>query len=281
MPVLRIRALTAADIPLGMRLKAQAGWNQLEADWRRLIELEPDGGFVAECDAAPVGTVTTCRFGTVGWVAMMLVDERHRGRGIGRRLMERALEYLDARGVRSVRLDATPLGRPLYESLGFAVETSLTRFQGVFAPAARAPELDPVSTIDGLDEVAALDRAVTGTDRGALLRRLDADSPGSLRGVRGEHGLAGFLMTRPGARARQIGPCLGDERAGPLLFADARERHAGEPVYIDIPAANAAATALAAALGLEPGRPLTRMGHGPRITEQLDRLWASAGPEKG
>ena len=34
MPVLRIRALTAADIPLGMRLKAQAGWNQLEADWR-------------------------------------------------------------------------------------------------------------------------------------------------------------------------------------------------------------------------------------------------------
>jgi GNAT superfamily N-acetyltransferase len=279
--VLHIRVLNAGDIPLGMRLKAQAGWNQLEADWRRLIELEPEGGFVAEYGGVPVGTVTTCRFGTVGWIAMMLVDEHHRGRGIGRRLMECALEYLDTHGVRSVRLDATPLGRPLYESLGFVVESTLIRFEGALAPAPQAQDLDEVCALDGVGEAAVLDRAVTGTDRRALLHRLDAGSPGSLRGVRGAHGLAGFLMARPGARARQIGPCLGDDRAGALLFADARQRYAGEPVYIDIPATNAVATILAATFGLAPGRQLTRMGRGPRVAERLDRLWASAGPEKG
>src|SRR5690349_11847468 len=81
-PLLRIRPLTVADIALGLRLKDEAGWNQLEADWRRLIELDSDGDFVAELDGTAVGTVTTCRFGPVGWVAMMLVDPRFRSRGI-------------------------------------------------------------------------------------------------------------------------------------------------------------------------------------------------------
>ena len=64
--MLRIRGMTVADIPLGMRLKEQAGWNQVEGDWRRLLDLQPDGCFVAELDDVPAGTVTTCRFGPGG-----------------------------------------------------------------------------------------------------------------------------------------------------------------------------------------------------------------------
>ena len=90
--MLRIRDMTVADIPFGIRLKQQAGWNQVEADWRRLLGLQPDGCFVAELDGVPAGTVTTCRFGPVAWVAMMLVDESLRSRGIGRCLMKHALD---------------------------------------------------------------------------------------------------------------------------------------------------------------------------------------------
>src|SRR5438094_415209 len=94
------------DIPLGMRLKQQAEWNQTEADWRRFLDLEPEGCFVAVLDGESVATVTTCVFGAIGWIAMMLVDVRVRGRGIASALMRHALEYLDGRGVRTVRLDA-------------------------------------------------------------------------------------------------------------------------------------------------------------------------------
>src|SRR5437660_10527540 len=96
-----------ADIPLGLRLKAQAAWNQLEADWLRFLDLQPDGAFVAECDGTPAGTVATCVFGPVAWVAMVLVDTALRGRGLGRALMERALHFLDGAGVQTGRLDAT------------------------------------------------------------------------------------------------------------------------------------------------------------------------------
>jgi GNAT superfamily N-acetyltransferase len=279
--VLHIRPLTLADIPLGMRLKSQVGWNQLEADWRRLIELEPGGSFAAELEGDAVGTVTTCRFGPVAWVAMMVVDERFRGRGIGRALMVRALSALDSQGVRSVRLDATPLGRPLYESLGFALETSLTRFEGTLAPGEGGPGVSSIVDDGLLEHLCNFDLRTTGTDRARLLRRLAAEHPRSLAIVSDGSELTGFLMSRPGAGARQIGPCIAHPESGPLLFAEARRRYAGEPVFIDIPQANRPATSQAALLGLTAGRQLARMGRGPRIVEDLDRLWASAGPEKG
>ncbi|WP_246196764.1 GNAT family N-acetyltransferase [Aquisphaera giovannonii] len=275
--------MTIGDLALGRRLVAQAGWNQLEADWRRQMELQPDGGFVAELDGVGVGTVTTCRFGPVAWIAMMLVDEAYRGRGIGRALMVRALESLNANGVRSVRLDATPLGRPLYESLGFVAEATFDRYRGVLPPAAEqsgepmARKADPLD----LDAAIALDREVTGTDRGRLIRSLADEHPDSLR-VAGEPGrVAGFLLSRPGRSARQIGPCLGDERAGPALLADARSRYAGEAVILDVPAANAPAAAQVRSWGLRAERELLRMGRGPRVAEDPRRIWAGSGPEKG
>ena len=57
--VIRIRALTSADLPLGFRLSRQAGWNQTGADGLRFLDGQPDGGFVAESDGIPAGTTVT------------------------------------------------------------------------------------------------------------------------------------------------------------------------------------------------------------------------------
>src|SRR5215216_5423634 len=107
--MIRVRAMTGDDVAFGLGLRRQAGWNQTVADWQRCLHLEPEGCFVAVLDDAPAGTATTCLFGPVGWVAMVLVDPAFRRRGVGLALMEHALGYLDGRGARTVRLDATPL----------------------------------------------------------------------------------------------------------------------------------------------------------------------------
>lgn len=279
--LIAIRVMTVDDLPVGLRLKEQVGWNQLEADWRRLLDLQPDGCFLAEADGVGIGSVATCRFGPVAWVAMMIVDEAYRGRGIGKALMTRALEDLDSRGVRSVRLDATARGRPMYESLGFVAEAAIDRYRGLLPPAEGSPALPEPRSAEGLEAAIALDREVTGTDRGRLLRRLAREHPDSLRvvGVGGK--FAGYLMARPGSSARQIGPCLADERAGPWLMADARSRYAGQNVLLDIPAENEPAAALVRSWGLPQIRSQSRMGRGPRVEEDLGRIWACAGPEKG
>ena len=274
---LRMRAMGPEDITLGMRLKEQAGWNQTEADWRRFLDLEPDGCFVAEWDGRAVATTTTCVFESVGWIAMVLVDKAYRHRGIATRLVEHALEHLDGRGVATARLDATPLGRPVYERMGFLPEHDLVRLQGDASQ--RTPEA-PVSpaSMEDADSVCELDRQASATDRRRLITRLLAEQPDRVRlALRGETPL-GYAMLRPGSRATQIGPAMAmTEQAGRALCDWAMQ----QCVFIDIPRQNHAAIAWARSRGLVEQRPFTRMYRGEAVGEQATLLWASSGPEKG
>jgi len=131
--------MTAADIPLGLKLARQAGWNQMEADWRRFLAMQPDGCFVGEWDGAPVATTAAFIFGPVAWIAMVLVDIESRRKGIATTLLQHALDFLDAQGVQTVRLDATAAGQPVYEKLGFVPEYCLTRYMGTAAHRGAAP----------------------------------------------------------------------------------------------------------------------------------------------
>jgi GNAT superfamily N-acetyltransferase len=278
--MLSIRTLTGNDLPVARRLKDQAGWNQTDADLQRFLELAGEGFFLAELDGQPVGSTATFIFDDVAWVALVLVDPAFRGRGIGTALMEHALGFLDRRGVRSIRLDATPLGRPIYEKLGFEAEFELARYEGVLPPWHGVAEVEPLGR-ESWPAVVALDRQVTGTKRDELLARLYAEAPAAFWVVRAGSGVGGYLAARPGCRAWQLGPCIAEPDAGPRLFADARHRLAGQRVYLDIPLANAAARAFPEGLGWKVQRPFLRMGRGSRVHEDLHRLWASSGPEKG
>ena len=276
--MISLRSMTASDIPAGMRLKAEAGWNQVEGDWRRFLDLGPDGCFVAERDGRVVGTVTTCRLGSIGWIAMLLVEKTERGAGIGRSLLNRAVDSLESHGVTAVRLDATPQGRPLYESLGFRVDFRLIRYRGTISPIPPAPDLRTGEA----SEIVGLDLAVTRTDRRVLLDRLVADHPRhclvapSLSGP-----IRGFVLWRPGSSASQIGPCIAEPDAGVALLDEATRRLADPSVILDIPDGNGEAIAWAESRGLQASRELWRMTRGEVVVEDLPRLWASSGPEMG
>jgi GNAT superfamily N-acetyltransferase len=296
--------MTVADVPLGMRLKEEAGWNQTEADWRRFLDLEPEGCFVAELDGQPVGTTTTCVFGSVAWVAMVLVDATVRGRGVGKALMTHALRFLDDRGVRTVRLDATPMGQPLYEDLGFRKQYTLARYEGssptfrAGPPTSSAPReqggersvSQAVNTAgpgdvqaarpEYLETILRLDRGGTRTDRRKLLERLWQERPGDMR-VICWGGAVGFLTSRPGSRAVQLGPCIATPDAARLLLADACQRMGGAPIYIDVPTRNQDAVDWVLEARFSPRRLLMRMCRGEPILEAVDLLWASSGPEMG
>jgi len=273
--------MTAADVPLGMRLKDEAGFNQTEADWRRFLDLEPDGCFVAELDGEPVGTVTNCVFDSVGWMAMLLVDQRFRGQGIGTRLTEHALAYLEGRGVRTARLDATPRGRPIYEKLGFAPEYELARLEGV-ASGSRTHLTARRAAPETLDAISSLDSLVTGTDRRRLIERLYRERPEAAWALRLGRMASAYLMFRDGSQAVQIGPGAAiNELAGQALGDAALSCLAGRRVFVDIPTDNAAAIRWAESRGLSVQRHLTRMRRGEPVVDRPALLWASSGPEKG
>jgi GNAT superfamily N-acetyltransferase len=275
--MLRIRTMTADDLPLGDRLRAQAGWNQTLDDWRRFLALEPEGCFVAEADGRPAGTTVACIFGHVAWVAMVLVDKALRGQGIGTRLMEHALGWLDRRRVPTVRLDATPLGRPIYLKLGFVEEYELARYVGQVSNLSddpvRSTGWKPV--LRDLDAICRLDALATATPRQRLLEAF-------FDGQRSGNTAAAYVMYRPGCHAVQIGPAVAlEEPSGRALVDWALDRCAGSPVSVDIPLANRPAIQWAFQRGLAEQRRFVRMCRGPRVADRPEWIWASSGPELG
>src|ERR1051326_7166678 len=101
---LSVRPFKESDLPFADGLRAAAGWNQTLADWQRFLRCEPEGCFLAELRGAPVGTATTTYYSAqLGWIGMLLVHPDARRCGVGRALLRRSLEHLQARGVRCVK----------------------------------------------------------------------------------------------------------------------------------------------------------------------------------
>ena len=279
-----IRRMTIDDLPLGLGLSRQAGWNQTESDWRRFINMEPEGCFVAELDGSPVGTTTTCVFGhQVAWIAMVLVDKNVRGRGIGTGLLEHALDYLKERKVGTIRLDATPAGRPIYEKLGFVPEYELARFEGACCVPRAAYRVAERRTLNAerTRDIIEFDRRMTGTDRAKMLSRLFEEFPELVRCVMQGRKVEGYVAGRPGANAIQVGPCIATVSAGSSLLSDALSKCVGKPVFVDIPLDNVRAVKIAESSDLKVQRCFTRMCLGERINDNVQAIWSSSGPEKG
>lgn len=261
-----VRNLTAGDLAAAKELSDAANWNQTAADWARLLQLEPEGCFAVEEDGRIVATATAVRYGSdLAWIGMVLTHPESRRRGHARRVMEATLAWLDERGVKASRLDATDMGLPLYEQLGFVVECAAERWRAEVPAAAPAPP-------SGQPDL-ALDLRATGTDRSRILAALAPEGCfGSPRG---------YAMRRPGRLARYLGPCIAkDPETAAVLVRLALAGEAG-PVYWDLLPENEAAAALARRHGFAPVRHLMRMARGTAPGEDHSLIYALSGFETG
>ncbi|MBO0698106.1 MAG: GNAT family N-acetyltransferase [Zavarzinella sp.] len=274
--MVEIRRLRATDIDAMLRLCALAGWNQTAQDVARFLALAPDGCFAACVGDLVVGTTTTTAYGTdLAWVGMVLVDPDFRRRGIATTLMETALRHLDRLGVRTVKLDATPAGRLVYERLGFVTEHVFERWSGP-APAACAPASEGT-----WDEIAEADRLAFGADRGALLRGLIADAGPPLLTRNAQGHMTAYAFRRPGTRAGYVGPVLADDAETAGIVLSAAAARLGGSVFIDIDPAFPRATGLMERLGFARQRELIRMRRGEQGPTTSFRVFAIAGPAVG
>jgi predicted N-acetyltransferase YhbS len=287
-----IRLLTEADIPAAMRLKELARWNQTEADWRRLLRLEPRGCFAATAGGRVVATTTTTRFGReLAWVGMVLVEPDYRRRGIATRLLRAALDYLRGAGVPVVKLDATPAGRPVYEALGFEAESLVERWAGEARRERRDAtviESDNTPAVEmgaaSRPELFALDRRAFGADRSALLDSLIAEAcVAPLVCVAPGGGLKGYVLARRGTAAAYVGPLVATDSAAATALLDAvLGRLAGRRVYVDLNTRFESGAHALTARGLARQRELIRMSYGGRSRAVTSAaVFAIAGPEVG
>lgn len=211
-----------------------------------------------------VGAACCASFGASGWIGALGVLPRARGRGAGTALTEACVEWLHARGARTVLLHATDVGRPVYERVGFVAEGRSRAWRGGPARVATTPGLRPLRSSDR-DALHRLDAGVTGEARDAVL---DAIAPLSgLAAVRdGE--LAGYLLSSPWG----AGPAILASRpeSGLALLSAARGATQGATV-LTLPDANEAGVEALRRWGFRPVNHAERMRLGPPLD------WSPAG----
>ncbi|MBV9887163.1 MAG: GNAT family N-acetyltransferase [Acidobacteria bacterium] len=281
---MQLRVMTQQDIRGGVRLNTLVGWNQTEADWERFLNASPNGSFVMEDGAKIVGTAATFRFeNKFAWISMVLVDPDYRNQGIGTSLLRRAIEYLDDTGMPTLKLDATPAGKPLYEKLGFVTEYEIDRWILKRTATNESSQKAAGTTAEDLSEVFEFDREAFGADRGALLRSLNEHAPDLTLVARGRNKLTGYVFGRRGLFADHLGPWMarGVESARPQL-AEFLQRSSRDTIIVDAFRSNPIAGDLLRENGFIPARLLTRMYRGPNtFPGQPDSLCAIMGPEFG
>jgi len=277
--------MTPADVPLADDLRRLAGWNQSRRDWLGYLEFDPHGCFVAEVDGVAQGTATTIRYdGRVGWIGMVLVHPEQRRRGVGTALLQHAISWLQGQRIAAIKLDATPMGRPVYLPLGFRDEYAVTRYVG--KAQARTGEMAAgVSALRPTDlpEVAELDASWFGVARPRVLTSLSERDPEYGFVARHNARVVGYLIARVGADRLQIGPWGAETPAiaEGLLQAFLHQAQ-GRQVLLDVPGPNNAGPSLLSRHGLSIQRGYTRMVLGENICPgQPEKIFGTSAAEKG
>src|SRR5690554_2040587 len=123
----------------------------------------------AVCTKELVGVGAAISYNDTGWLAHIIVSEKHRKKGIGGALVDHLCAYLTEHGQKTIFLIATELGYSLYKQAGFSEEMEYVFFEGVGELAQVAVE--NISSLTAMDKegILSLDQAVTGEERRALL----------------------------------------------------------------------------------------------------------------
>jgi len=268
----------------GLRLCRLSSWNQVEDDWRIFLDTPGSGGRLAEKDGDVVGSVAFLRYGmSFSWLSMMLVDPKERRAGIGSQLMESALNALASESC--VRLDAAPLGEPMYRSYGFLPEYGLARAVATVSPVSFHQSMAWVKPMRASDfaDVFAWDGRIFGANRSALLASFHRRAPELAFVARNGGDVLGYCFGRPGYLYQQLGPIVA-ESAGVAesLAGCCLSRQQGKRIAIDAPDFAVEWMRWLEFTGFRIERRFLRMRRGENVSPGIpERQFAIAGPEFG
>lgn len=205
-----IRPMTVADVEAATELSREQQWPHREEDWELLLSMGE--GLVAERNGKLVGTTLCWRYGTdMATIGLVIVSPAVQGQGIGRKLMESTIANL---GERTIVLNATEEGLPLYLKLGFVETGTVCQHQGVLqdVPLAELLPGDRIRPKGKADSgLAALYSAANGMDRAELFQALAQNSRTVVHSR--NNAATGFAMLRRFGRGWAIAPVVAPDTA--------------------------------------------------------------------
>ncbi len=268
------------DIPFGKALTEGEAWHRTEADWARLLRIEPRGVFKATVDGKDAGVAAVTSYGMLAWLHSVIVSAEYRRKGVGSMLVNACIDYCDGLGVRTLKLDAVPAAKAFYEKHEFVSEFESLRLSRTGGKgSALVQRMRP----EDLPRVEAFDQNMTKLDRTRVIRELYKDNPEWAFMARDAHGIRGFLLGRPSEIRIDLGPCVcvsGTEQWFVKLVRSAMSTAPEKTFRICVASTNHKALIALEGMGFKRSQPSTRMYMGEKFHE-TDASFAMISPEKG
>jgi N-acetylglutamate synthase-like GNAT family acetyltransferase len=110
------------------------------------------------------------------WLACIVVHPNERNKGLGTLITKYLMDEVDARKYKTIYLDATKMGFPIYEKLGFITELEYFHLKSENDQSFDVNQENPVDFLRKFqDKVLSLDRLVSGEDRSkTILEHIDS-----------------------------------------------------------------------------------------------------------
>ncbi|WP_170391001.1 GNAT family N-acetyltransferase [Ruegeria arenilitoris] len=275
----QIRTLTAEELRHAVDWAGREGWNPGHEDAICFRSTDPDGFLGGFLDGEMIASVSAVNYDDAfSFLGFYIVRPEFRGSGHGLEIAQHALAHCTGR---NMGLDGVVEQQDNYRKSGFVFAYNNYRFSGTVSGILSSPPKTSieVAPLGGLSEdLRIYDRALFPAHRDAFLTEW-LSAPGHISRVCIQKGrIAGYATLRSCLNGYKVGPLFADDPdiAQALLaavLAEVPADHHSSEVYVDMPQPNAAAFALADALGLEKVFETARMysDHEPDI--DLNRVF--------
>jgi hypothetical protein len=276
---LQIRNLRPDEISLAIEWAAAEGWNPGRYDAACFAIPDAQGFFVGEIDGEPAATVSCVNYDDrFAFLGFYIVRADLRGSGHGLQIWNAAIAHA---GSRVIGLDGVVAQQDNYRKSGFQLAYANIRYGGVVAAPVKPPaDVVALDTIP-FALVEADDTTVFPARRSAFLRAW-INAPGHVgRALLRDGKLAAWGVIRPCRTGSKIGPLVADDRTAAEAIVQALLASVDGEVFLDVPAVNREAIALAEALGLKPVFETARMYTGAIPPLRIDRVFGVTSFELG
>ncbi len=275
---IRITQMSTSDIPFAIEMTTNENWGYTEADWLRILDIEPGGCFIAWLNDMPVGTITSVSYSDFAFLGGLIVKKEVRGQHIGESLMLHAIDRLQRIGARTIELDGVIPALPLYRRIGFKDKWLSLRFLRL--PDQRTPKktlIQPKAPTD----ILALESRLYEIDRTKLINRFVSELWQSARVDNAESPRA-YALLRPRTDGRlAIAPLVAqDSERAEALLGQIVEQYTSTPLSAGVPAVNTDMVRMMLKFGFQHTQPSLRMYLG-QYREYGAHAYAILTPDKG
>jgi GNAT superfamily N-acetyltransferase len=276
-----VKPMGKVDFGFATELANTMNWNMAEEDFQFMINLEPEGCFVAFQGGKRVGIATCICFGKVGWFGNLIVKEKYRKMGAGNLLVKHSVNFLQAKGVLTIGLYAEPSLHSFYSKLGFKVDEDFSVLKAETLGSSTS-ELLPKAEKQQVKAIEEFDRRCFGGNRSKLLESIILEK-GNLGYFKGEaDDVEGYVAATVYEKMAWVGPLIckeGKVDVATSLLKAVLPNLAGKTVYMVLPKKEKALIDMLFSVGFREDFSVSRMFLGEAVAKNC--IYVAESLERG